>query len=499
MKYVPGPWIGVALPGVAILMEPGSTAEQIEALRTAIAANGVTGLVDALRTLGPDANGASIGFAAVGVRGVDIHIQVRGGASVVELDAATPRMVTSGGGAAPREVTWSGAKGIRLIAPGSDAQARGVLWLESGVVFAGSIDVDLSAVIAPALESVNVVVAQEIALDAAEESPATPTETMIPDFTQAEEQAFASVSAEVSAPAASEQEIDADADADAALDLTFGDIWGATLAIEDLDKVAPAASTPAAPPAPVSASPPAPAVAPPATPTPPAPPAPPTPPAGEPAPAPAPSAPPRTGLIDGIPDIVRGPGSTDPGGAVVATPHAPVGPTPAPLASATPPPAAVPTAAAPSGPRLGDHDGSTVSVAEMLAMQSGPQSAPIHTGSGSFSQRRRGRALVSTGQVIEIDKTIIVGRLPRVSRITGQPPMLVAVPSPQQDISRNHVEIRLEGSAVVVVDLNTTNGTVLLRAGADAERLHPGEPTVVRNGDVIDLGDNVTVQFEGVE
>src|SRR5690606_32751072 len=121
-------------------------------------------------------------------------------------------------------------------------------------------------------------------------------------------------------------------------------------------------------------------------------------------------------------------------------------------------------AAAPAGPRLGDHDGSTVSVAEMLAMQANPPTAAMNTGTGSFSQRRRGRARLSTGQVLEIDRTIIVGRLPRASRVTGQPPMLVTVPSPEQDISRNHVEIRGEGGAVVVVDLNTTNGTVLLRA-----------------------------------
>jgi hypothetical protein len=75
-------------------------------------------------------------------------------------------------------------------------------------------------------------------------------------------------------------------------------------------------------------------------------------------------------------------------------------------------------------------------------------------------------------------------------------PHLVAVDSPQQDISRNHLEIRPEAGACVVIDLHTTNGSTLLRPGADPVRLHPGEQTVVVSGDMVDIGDGVTVRFE---
>ena len=77
-------------------------------------------------------------------------------------------------------------------------------------------------------------------------------------------------------------------------------------------------------------------------------------------------------------------------------------------------------------------------------------------------------------------------------------PHLVAVDSPQQDISRSHVELRVEGDSIVATDLNTTNGTTLLRAGVDPMRLHPGEATVVVPGDVIDLGDGITVAIEDI-
>ncbi len=110
-----------------------------------------------------------------------------------------------------------------------------------------------------------------------------------------------------------------------------------------------------------------------------------------------------------------------------------------------------------------------------------------------------GRIVVSTGDVIELDRGVIVGRRPRALRGTaGETPRLVTVPSPQQDISRSHVEVRLEGWHVLVSDMNTTNGTTLLRVGQPPRRLHPSEPVLVVDGDVADLGDGVTLTFEGL-
>ena len=104
---------------------------------------------------------------------------------------------------------------------------------------------------------------------------------------------------------------------------------------------------------------------------------------------------------------------------------------------------------------------------------------------------------MSTGQVVPLDRTVVIGRRPRSTRVTGTDlPHLVAVDSPQQDISRSHVELRVEGDSIVATDLRTTNGTMLLRAGADPMRLHPGEGTVVVPGDVLDLGDGITVAVE---
>ncbi|GGH50902.1 FHA domain-containing protein [Microbacterium album] len=139
--------------------------------------------------------------------------------------------------------------------------------------------------------------------------------------------------------------------------------------------------------------------------------------------------------------------------------------------------------------RAGDHDGATIAVAHEPAIWA-PESP-------AAPPRTYGRIRLSTGEVAELDRPVVIGRRPRSSRTTGaELPRLLAVESPQNDISRNHVEISSDGHTVVVTDLHTTNGTTLLRGGADPVRLHPGEQTVVVTGDVIDLGDDVTVAFE---
>lgn len=153
-------------------------------------------------------------------------------------------------------------------------------------------------------------------------------------------------------------------------------------------------------------------------------------------------------------------------------------------------------------PAQGDHDGATISAAELRALRQQPASADetptaVLPVAGASDGPTIGRLRVSSGQVVELDRTVIIGRRPRSTRASGASlPHLIAVESPQQDISRSHLEVRPEGDTVVVIDLHTTNGSTLLRPGADPVRLHPGEQTLVLTGDVVDLGDGITVAFE---
>ncbi|GAB2451812.1 FHA domain-containing protein [Xylanimonas ulmi] len=110
-----------------------------------------------------------------------------------------------------------------------------------------------------------------------------------------------------------------------------------------------------------------------------------------------------------------------------------------------------------------------------------------------------GRMRVSTGEAVDLDRAVVVGRRPRAPRASdGADARLVTVPSPSQDISRSHVEVRLDGWHVLVCDMATTNGTTLLREGRPPHRLHPNEGVLVVDGDVVDLGDGVTLTFEEI-
>ncbi|MGO4384994.1 FHA domain-containing protein [Specibacter sp. RAF43] len=108
---------------------------------------------------------------------------------------------------------------------------------------------------------------------------------------------------------------------------------------------------------------------------------------------------------------------------------------------------------------------------------------------------RVGRMHISNGGVIDLDRTLIIGRLPSVDRVEGaEMPRLVQVDS-GGDISRSHAEIRVDGWQVLLIDLHATNGTVLIRPGEDPRRLAPGEQVVLKTDDRADLGDGVTLHF----
>lgn len=153
---------------------------------------------------------------------------------------------------------------------------------------------------------------------------------------------------------------------------------------------------------------------------------------------------------------------------------------------------------------LGDHDGYTMRASDLPQPEGGQEPegvvdhtlAPAQEDEHGDQSSATGPALqlsLSTGQQVELDRPVLIGRAPESSRFGfGETPRLVTVPSPQQDISRTHVEIKLEGDSVLVTDLRSTNGTVVVLPGSPPRRLHPGESVPVPDGTVIDLGDGVT-------
>ncbi|MFE5777161.1 FHA domain-containing protein [Brachybacterium sp. NPDC056505] len=124
--------------------------------------------------------------------------------------------------------------------------------------------------------------------------------------------------------------------------------------------------------------------------------------------------------------------------------------------------------------------------------------ARIRGGARTVARPPLGMIEVSTGGRFLLDRSAIIGRRPRASRVSGDDvPQLITVPSPQQDISRSHVALRLEGWHVVAEDLRTTNGTTLLRSGEAPQRLRSGQSPVLSDGDRLDLGDGVVLTLMG--
>lgn len=123
--------------------------------------------------------------------------------------------------------------------------------------------------------------------------------------------------------------------------------------------------------------------------------------------------------------------------------------------------------------------------------------APLASDASEVKRPSLGKMRLSSGEVIELDRPVIVGRQPAASRVQGNVmPQLVQVRSVSGDISRSHLEVRLEGWHVILGDLKATNGTMLIREGQPPRRLGQGESMILLDGDIADLGDGVSLRFE---
>jgi FHA domain len=108
-----------------------------------------------------------------------------------------------------------------------------------------------------------------------------------------------------------------------------------------------------------------------------------------------------------------------------------------------------------------------------------------------------GTLRLSTGAAIPLDRGAIFGRNPDADGFgDGERPHIVQVPSPGKDISRNHVEVKLDGWHVLVSDLGSTNGTIVTVPGHAPQRLHPNEAMPIAPGTVVNLADEVSFVYE---
>lgn len=102
------------------------------------------------------------------------------------------------------------------------------------------------------------------------------------------------------------------------------------------------------------------------------------------------------------------------------------------------------------------------------------------------------------GSLHKITKTTLLGRKPAALDETPEVQAeLITVLSAENNMSRTHARITLEDGAVFVEDLNSTNGTLLIKNAGAKSILRPHVKQSVEIGDQIDLGGGTLLTFVG--
>lgn len=157
------------------------------------------------------------------------------------------------------------------------------------------------------------------------------------------------------------------------------------------------------------------------------------------------------------------------------------------------------TDSAPARPsaEAGDHDGLTImsgSLDGLRANDRAHDSAHDDAQQPPAAPSPRFFVDLADGRREYLEPPIVVGRAPVASTtVRGPAPRPVTVDSAERDISRSHTTIAVEGDTVVVTDLHSRNGTMIVLPGKPPQKLRSGEPTAVIAGTVVDLGSGVTL------
>ena len=177
------------------------------------------------------------------------------------------------------------------------------------------------------------------------------------------------------------------------------------------------------------------------------------------------------------------------------------------------------TAPAPDGAGPADHDGSTTfrpahlshgTAPTVLAVSCplghltppvSPQCRVCHQRVAPQEPRRVDRPTLGglrlpTGEVVPLDRGVVLGRKPAPADGSTDWPHLVHLPKDHSFVSRQHLEIELDGWDVVARDLDSRGGTTIAPPGREPLRMRPRDAYVLEPGTVLDLAQVYAVRFE---
>jgi hypothetical protein len=109
---------------------------------------------------------------------------------------------------------------------------------------------------------------------------------------------------------------------------------------------------------------------------------------------------------------------------------------------------------------------------------------------------RLGGLRLPGGEVVALDRSVVIGRRPAPVDDQGEWPHLVSVPAEASYVSRVHLHIQLDGWLVIVRDLGSRGGTTLRVPGRAPEAMRAQEPHVLEPGHALDLADEYEVVYD---
>lgn len=159
----------------------------------------------------------------------------------------------------------------------------------------------------------------------------------------------------------------------------------------------------------------------------------------------------------------------------------------------TPPPGLFPNAPAPSAPAPATEEHHTESGTYKYPRPATPAAAPSAPPAffpAALGSQPRSTALTlqrQDGTQHVITAAAVFGRNPAAAgEWAGALP--VSVPDPEKSISKTHAGVRVTAGGSSIVDLGSTNGTIVIRADGSEDDLQPGVPVALRVGDLVMLG-----------
>lgn len=165
-------------------------------------------------------------------------------------------------------------------------------------------------------------------------------------------------------------------------------------------------------------------------------------------------------------------------GPVVAPPATPAPAEPAPAVA----PPAAPAPVAEHAP-LAAPDVAAAAGAAAPATSSAAASAPRVDATDGI----RAVLVLDSGARVEVRGTTLFGRSPAAAAGEGEA-LLIPVPDETRSVSKTHVAVMPARRGVFVVDRASTNGSAIIRDGAETP-LVAGHPAELRTGDIVRFGD----------